>query len=725
VFVFGAVVFFIVGIWTGTRAIEDHEAHDLAEKLLGYAPSYAWTFEQMGQNRVNEHTNPEDPLYLSLISYQRGWQTINPIISDIYTMKKAENGEIVLVVDAETDYDHNGIFEGDREARTRIGEVYEKSLPELESAFAGQASFTYEPYSDRWGRWVSAFVPMRDRQGNVDGVLGVDFPADEYLFDLRRARLLVELCSVFFFVAVFALFLAKYRQEQYGRFLKEALARAEKATAIKSDFLANMSHEIRTPLNGILGMINLISDQPISAEVRKQIEIMKNCGTNLMALINDILDFSKIEAQKLVLEETAFQVNETIEGVLDLLRPGAKEKGLTIILSGHETSHLWIRSDLSRFRQVIINLVSNAVKFTPEGSVTIQALILEKNNDQIKFQFNVVDTGIGMNEEAQKRLFQSFSQVDASTTRRFGGTGLGLAICKGIVEAMGGSIWVESHPGQGTKFSFTLFAPVASAPVAEACSVDISVDPKMAQKKPLRILVADDHSTNRLLALKFLEKLGYNADSVANGLEVLDLVNTRPFDVIFMDCQMPEMDGYVTTQKLHQRFSKNTRPWIIALTASAFATEKERCMKVGMDDFVSKPFNPESLAAALHRVKVASSKDTVSSFDHSAMQRQFRGEQDVLMELIADYLASAAGLKNEVQKAIESKDPEALRVASHKLRGTIGNFFAHQIQEDLLKLELMGKNKDIVNAPGVFLKIQDDLKELDAELKKFSSRKVA
>ncbi len=416
------------------------------------------------------------------------------------------------------------------------------------------------------------------------------------------------------------------------------------------------------------------------------------------------------------------------------------EKGLTISFEnnrGGVTPSSWLSADLTRIRQVLLNLITNAIKFTPQGAVTVKLSCHDMSPDQCEIQISVADTGLGIDIEAQKKLFQSFSQVDASTTRRFGGTGLGLAISKGIVEALGGEIWVESAPNKGSIFSFKFNAKRTVRPSDSETNKIIKIDAKMAERKPLRILVADDQMPNRLLASNFLALLGYPADTVCNGLEALDAFNTNFYDVVFMDCQMPEMDGFVSTKKLKQRFLKDKSPWIIALTASAYPEDRERCRQSGMDDFITKPFNVDALAIALERastrthlipeqqLQIPHQNGKNVLFDWNLMQRHFMGDQSIMFVVIEDFIRTYPLVIAQIQAAIETKNHQEIRAAAHKLRGNVANFYAKPIQNNLLALETMARNNELDAVPTLFSKIKLQLGQLKTALEKIDIRKVA
>jgi signal transduction histidine kinase/ActR/RegA family two-component response regulator len=383
---------------------------------------------------------------------------------------------------------------------------------------------------------------------------------------------------------------------------KEAAVAASKA---KSEFLANISHEVRTPMNAVIGMTHLLLDTQLTSEQLELVETVRTSGDAFLKLIDDILDFSKIEAGELALEVEEFQLRETIEAAVNKVLPKAIAKNLDISSRIEEQLPNKLLGDVKRLRQIMDHLLDNAVKFTEIGEVKLTVAGRLLSEYQIELHFKVKDTGVGIPEERMDQLFESFSQLDSSSTRRYGGAGLGLALGKQLCQLMGGTLCVENNTSPGSTFHFTVVMEVSVEPLQDNLAkpeTTVATAPKIQRTlQNLRILLVEDNLTNQKVAQLILKRMGYTADIANNGLEAVQAVEQHVYDIVLMDVQMPELDGLEATRLIHERWRPEQRPYIIAMTAHALQGDREACLAAGMDDYMSKPVKPEVLSAAFKR----------------------------------------------------------------------------------------------------------------------------
>jgi len=383
---------------------------------------------------------------------------------------------------------------------------------------------------------------------------------------------------------------------------------AEAATRIKSEFMANMSHEIRTPMNAVIGMTSLLFDEKLSADQMEFVEIIRSSGEALMVIINEILDFSVMEEKKVVLEEQPFDLGHCIQESLDLISGDSRKKSLSLSYEIIHGTPKRIFGDPIRLRQILGNLLSNSVKFSNSGEITV-SVSSQNSEDGLRILFAVNDTGVGIEEHELDKLFLPFSQVDATTTRRYGGTGLGLAISKKLVELMGGKIWVKSEPGKGSTFYFTIITKAVFDEQMKGNESQTQFErhhvfepaPKIIASSRLHILLAEDNLLNQRVVLEMLKRLGYRADIAANGFEVLQALQRQKYDIILMDVRMPELSGLEATRQIRKLWQASQQPKIIAVTAYALEGDREKCLEAGMDDYISKPVKMEELDSTLKK----------------------------------------------------------------------------------------------------------------------------
>jgi PAS domain S-box-containing protein len=506
--------------------------------------------------------------------------------------------------------------------------------------------------------------------------------------------------------------------------LIDAREMAEHSAKAKEIFLANMSHEIRTPMNAIMGMSKQLQKTTLNEKQKSFLNIINTASENLLVVINDVLDISKIEAGKLTIETIGYNLKDVVQRTINVMSHKAEEKGLSITLSFDEKIEKVLMGDPYRMNQVLLNLLSNAVKFTDKGFVKIECSLIGQVKN--KFQnvcIKVIDSGIGMDENFQKNLFQKFVQEDKTVARKYGGTGLGMTICKQLIELMHGNIYVESQKHKGTSITLNVaFEIGSSTDIKNETQVLTNTDVLIGKS----ILLVEDNEMNRLVACEALSHYQVHITEAENGLAAIEWLKKRPFDLILMDVQMPELDGLEATAIIRNELKNNTP--IIALTANAIKGESDKCIDAGMNDFISKPFEEEDLVkimskwlTLLHTKTLTTNTNTALLYNLDNLKKTSRGNHSFVQKMIHLFIAQTPQYIDTIQNAYLQQNFELLKTTAHKIKPVIDNLGIADLHDDIRLIEQLAEsNDDNSELPLLIEKVCFTLAETVEQLKEIN-----
>jgi signal transduction histidine kinase/CheY-like chemotaxis protein/HPt (histidine-containing phosphotransfer) domain-containing protein len=519
-----------------------------------------------------------------------------------------------------------------------------------------------------------------------------------------------------------------YLSELFTLIFKEAYLERElnltkalllEASETKSRFIANMSHEIRTPLNGVLGMAELLLSTNLDIEQRELTDSIVKSGHYLLEIINDLIDFSQLELGEFKITKKSCNIKSLLQQIVTPFQKNVLRKDIEFTLEVDPELPTTIVTDETRVRQVIINLLNNAYKFTEHGAIQVRVKKQQQNENIIKINFEVSDTGIGIEREALSRIFESFSQADASTRKKYGGSGLGLTICKQLVEGLGGEIEIHSEYGKGSIVCFSIYAEISKEQRCDLPNAVHSKIQKMNNLESLSVLVAEDNPVNQQLMKLLLKKLGHNVDIASNGPEAIEAVEYKKYDLILMDLHMPKMDGVEVCNKLREKYSLEDLPAIIAVSASVLREDRENCLAAGMSDFITKPINIDHLKRVLTKYGTripdegGDKQMEVEVVNIEKILFHFDGDEEILDSVILSFKQSYPQMLREIMNAIDSKDFSNIELKSHTLKSSLSLFFASELVELADRLEESGRVGHFRgDEKGIFLKLEKSLENL-------------
>lgn len=570
----------------------------------GIGPTYAYELQQRGHAGIGFDTAPDDPRYLAMIEAQKNWLRVNPLVSDVYTFRYDHEGNVRFVVDSETDYDGDGAIRGEREERTPIGELYAEATEDFHAALHGERRFDLTFVPDRWGTWVSSLSPIYDESGRVEAAVGIDYPGAAWLHHILayRAVALAAAMAMIGITLAGATIGVLLRAEIRERIVAQQQLRREKhaadlASRAKSEFISVMSHEIRSPLTALIGYASILRETPLNPTQQRYARTVADAADRLNTIVSDVLDLTRMEEGRLTVEAAPFAPVSTIREVVDSVTGRALEKGLALEFTANGPDSLAVLGDSARLRQVVAQLLSNAIKFTDHGSIVVEVSWRAALAGAGELVIRVKDTGVGISSERLGRIFETFSALESPHGRRRGSRGVGLALCKRLLELMGGTIVARSEPGRGSEFIATLPCRVARS--GTDVPDDSTVLPAGGSVDGPRVLLAGHESLTQEIVQTVLRRSGYSVLTATGLADLPARVARERVAALVIDISDIGGEPMAVVQRIRAAERLGERIPIVALADEAGTELRRVCLEAGVDECLSKPVYMPAVLSAL------------------------------------------------------------------------------------------------------------------------------